>query len=284
MTIEMQAMQVFAPAKINLSLKILSRREDGFHEIETLIAPISLCDEINIQRKDGGQGIDFHCDDPSVPRAEDNLVVRAAKSFFAAMKMTPAVSIDLKKKIPHGAGLGGGSSDAAATLLALNRLFETKLSREELAKLGSDIGSDVPFFIFESAALCRGRGELVTPAQLPGQLSILLLKPDFVVATAWAYSRWHDSREIPGVTYAAQEFAGQTFVNDLERPVFEKFVFLAQLKMWLLKQPEVGATLMSGSGSTIFAVLPDSGRADELSKRAKAKIDSEVWTCACETC
>jgi len=284
MTIEMQAMQVFAPAKINLSLKILSRREDGFHEIETLIAPISLCDEINIERKKSGQGIDFHCDDPSVPRGEDNLVVRAAKSFFAAMKMTPAVSIDLKKKIPHGAGLGGGSSDAAATLLALNRLFETKLSREELAKLGSDIGSDVPFFIFESAALCRGRGELVTPAQLPGQLSILLLKPDFVVATAWAYSRWHDSREIPGVTYAAQEFAGQTFVNDLERPVFEKFVFLAQLKMWLLKQPEVGATLMSGSGSTIFAVLRDSGRADELSKRAKAKIDSELWTCACETC
>src|SRR5437870_1836886 len=279
----MQATQVFAPAKINLSLKILSRREDGFHEIETLIAPVSLHDEINIQRKKGGQGIDFHCDDPSVPRGEDNLVVRAAKSFFAAMKMTPAVSIDLKKKIPHGAGLGGGSSDAAATLLALNRLFETNLTREELAKLGSDIGSDVPFFIFESAATCRGRGELVTPVQLPAQLSILLLKPDFVVATAWAYSRWHDSREIPGVTYSAQEFAGQTFVNDLERPVFEKFVFLAQLKMWLLKQPEVGAALMSGSGSTIFAVMrPDVGHA-LLADRAKAELDPQLWTCACET-
>jgi 4-diphosphocytidyl-2-C-methyl-D-erythritol kinase len=120
--------------------------------------------------------------------------------------------------------------------------------------------------------------------QLPEQLSILLLKPDFVVATAWAYSRWHDSREIPGVTYSAQEFAGQTFLDDLERPVFEKFVFLAQLKMWLLKQREVGVALMSGSGSTIFAVLRDSGRANELAKRAKAKIDSELWTCACETC
>jgi len=284
MTIEMQAMQVFAPAKINLSLKILSRREDGFHEIETLIAPISLCDEINIERKKSGQGIDFHCDDPSVPRAEDNLVVRAANRFFAATKLTPATSIDLKKKIPHGAGLGGGSSDAAATLLALNRLFETKLSREELAKLGSDIGSDVPFFIFESAATCRGRGELVTPAQLPGQLSILLLKPDFVVATAWAYSRWHDSREIPGVTYAAQEFAGQTFVNDLERPVFEKFVFLAQLKMWLLKQPEVGAALMSGSGSTVFAVLRGGQDTEAIAERARDQLDPELWTCACETC
>jgi 4-diphosphocytidyl-2-C-methyl-D-erythritol kinase len=280
----MQATQVFAPAKINLSLKILSRREDGFHEIETLIAPVSLCDEINIQRKKGGQGIDFHCDDPSVPRAEDNLVVRAAKSFVAAMKMTSAVSIDLKKKIPHGAGLGGGSSDAATTLLALNRLFETNLTREELAKLGSDVGSDVPFFIFESTATCRGRGELVTPAQLPEQLPILLLKPDFVVATAWAYSRWHDSREIPGVTYAAQEFAGQTFVNDLERPVFEKFVFLAQLKMWLLKQPEVGAALMSGSGSTVFAVLREGQDTEAIAERARDQLDPELWTYACETC
>ena len=280
----MQATQVFAPAKINLSLKILSRREDGFHEIETLIAPVSFCDEINIQRKKGGQGIDFHCDDRSVPRGEDNLVVRAAKSFFAAMKMTSAVSIDLKKKIPHGAGLGGGSSDAATTLLALNRLFETNLTLEELAKLGSEIGSDIPFFIFESAAICRGRGDLVTPVQLPAQLPILLLKPDFVVATAWAYSRWHDSREIPGVTYAAQEFAGQTFVNDLERPVFEKFVFLAQLKMWLLKQPEVGAALMSGSGSTVFAVLREGQDTEAIAERARDQLDPELWTYACETC
>jgi 4-diphosphocytidyl-2-C-methyl-D-erythritol kinase len=280
----MQATQVFAPAKINLSLKILSRREDGFHEIETLIAPVSLHDEINIQRKKGGQGIDFHCDDPSVPRGRDNLVVRAAKSFFAAMKMTPAVSIDLKKKIPHGAGLGGGSSDAATTLLALNRLFETNLTREELAKLGSEIGSDVPFFIFESAAICRGRGELVTPMELPEQLSILLLKPDFVVATAWAYSRWHDSREIPGVAYSAQEFAGQTFVNDLERPVFEKFVFLAQLKMWSLRQPEVGAALMSGSGSTIFAVLREGRDTEAIAEGARDQLDPELWTCVCKTC
>jgi len=276
-------MQVFAPAKINLSLKVLRQRDDGFHEIETLIAPISLYDEITIDKTDNEKEIEFHCDDPLVPISDENLVVRAANRFFAATKLTPAVSIELKKKIPHGAGLGGGSSDAAATLLALNRLFETSLAREELARLGSKIGSDVPFFIFESAATCRGRGELVTPVQLPEQLPILLLKPGFAVATAWAYSRWDDSREIPGVTYAAQKFAGQTFVNDLERPVFEKFVFLAQLKMWLLKQPEVGATLMSGSGSTIFAVLRDRGGANELAKRAKAKIDSELWTCACET-
>src|SRR5260370_42109758 len=123
----MSTMQVFAPAKITLSLKGLRRRDDGFHEIETLIAPVSLHDEIKIDKIDVGKGVKFRCDDPSVSSGEDNLVVRVASSFFAATKLTPAVSIELKKKIAHGAGLGGGSSDAAATLLALNRLFETNL-------------------------------------------------------------------------------------------------------------------------------------------------------------
>src|SRR6184192_3807551 len=278
----MQTMQVLAPAKINLSLKILGDRGDGFHEIETLITPISLCDELRIKKNNSEKGIEFRCDDPTVPMGADNLVVRAAKSFFTATKLKPAVCVELQKKIPHGAGLGGGSSDAATTLLALNQLFETNLARDQLAKLGSTIGSDVPFFIFESAALCRGRGELVTPTELPERLSLLLLKPDFTVPTTWAYSRWHDSREIPGVTYAAQEFLGQTFVNDLERPAFEKFIFLAQLKMWLLRQPEVGAVLMSGSGSTIFAVMRPHVDVDLVAKRAR-EVDPELWICACQT-
>jgi 4-diphosphocytidyl-2-C-methyl-D-erythritol kinase len=283
MTIEMQGMQVFAPAKINLSLKILDRRSDGFHEVETLIAPITLCDQIEIEKSDSGKQIEFHCDDPSVPQGDDNLLVRAAKSFFAALKLKPAVCIKLKKKIPKGAGLGGGSSDAASTLLALNELFETKLPREALAQIAEPVGSDVPFFIFQSAAVCKRRGELVTPLKLKEKLSILLLKPEFGVPTAWAYSRWGNSREIPRVSYAAQEFDGQTFVNDLERSVFEKFVFLAQMKMWLLKQPEVGAALMSGSGSTVFAVLRENAPAERVAKRAKSELDPELWTCACET-
>ncbi len=276
-------MQALAPAKINLSLKILSRRDDGFHEIETFIAPISVCDEIKIERHSLKKGIEFQCDDPSVPAGDDNLIVRAAKSFFAATKLKPAVCIELRKKIPHGAGLGGGSSDAASTLLTLNELFETKLPRETLAKMVEAIGSDVPFFIFQSAALCKGRGELVTPVKLRERLSLLLLKPGFAVSTAWAYAHWRDSREIPSVSYAAQKFAGQSFMNDLEDPVFEKFIFLAQLKMWLRTQAEVGAALMSGSGSTMFAALRADADADLLAKRAKAELDPELWTCACET-
>ena len=276
-------MQVLAPAKINVSLKILGRRNDGFHEIETLIAPIALYDEIRINKGRSGKGIEFRCDDPSVPQGGDNLAVRAAKAFFEATKIDPAVSIELKKKIPHGAGLGGGSSDAASVLLALNKLFDVKLSREALAEMAAPIGSDVPFFIFQSAARCEGRGEIVTSVKLQRQFSILLLKPGFAISTAWAYSRWPSSREFPGARYEAQEFADQTFVNDLERPVFEKFVFLAQLKMWLLSQSEVSVALMSGSGSTVFAVMRDNADADSVATRAKTALDPELWTCACKT-
>jgi 4-diphosphocytidyl-2-C-methyl-D-erythritol kinase len=275
--------QVIAPAKINLSLRVLGRRSNGFHEIETLMAPISLCDEIKIEQHSGKQKVAFRCDDPSVPKGEDNIVVRAANLFFEKTRITSRISIALTKKIPHGAGLGGGSSDAASTLLALNNMFETNLPREALAKMAEIIGSDVPFFIFQSAAVCKGRGELVTPTRLREQLSVLLLKPEFGVSTQWAYARWRDSREIPGVSYTAQEFDGQMFVNDLELPVFEKFVFLAQLKMWLLKQPEVGAALMSGSGSTVFAVFRDDAGVDLLATRARAELDPELWTCAVRT-
>src|SRR5262249_36427580 len=267
MTIEMQRMQVRAPAKINLSLKILGRRNDGFHELDTLIAPISLYDEIRIDKSRSEEGIKFRCDDPSVPHGDDNLAFRAAKALFETTKIEPAVLIELKKRIPQGAGLGGGSSDAASVLLALNELFDMKLSREALAEMAKPIGSDVPFFIFQSAALCKGRGEIVMPVKLRRQFSILLLKPAFAVSTVWAYSRWQHSRDIPGVRYGAQEFADQTFVNDLERPVFQKFVFLAQLKTWLAGQPEVGAAIMSGSGSTMFAVMRDNVDADSVAKR-----------------
>ncbi len=247
------------------------------------MAPISLCDEIKIEKSDAKEGIEFHCDDASVPQRDDNLIVRAATGFFAATKLKPAVCVELQKKIPHGAGLGGGSSDAASTLLALNQLFETNLPREALSKIAETIGSDIPFFIFQSAALCKGRGELVTPLKLRQRLSLLLVKPGFVVPTSWAYHHWLGSREIPRNSYATQEFGEQTFVNDLERPAFEKFVFLAQLKMWLLKQPEVGAALMSGSGSATFAVLREHAEADHITERAKAELDPELWTCACET-
>jgi 4-diphosphocytidyl-2-C-methyl-D-erythritol kinase len=269
-------MQLFAPAKINLSFKILHRREDGFHEIETLMAPISLCDELTIEPNESG--FVFSVDDPRLSAGEDNLVVRAARSFFGDMQVEPRVRITLRKKIPHGAGLGGGSSDAASTLLGLNQLYGGRLPSSHLTNMAAGIGSDVPFFLVQSAAWCRGRGEIVEPAAVPS-MPLLLLKPQFGVSTAWAYQRRTDSRELPGVDFPAQSVGELSLQNDLERPVFEKHIFLAQMKSWLRGQPEVAAALMSGSGSTLFAVLRDSKSADAIAARAREELDPMLWTC-----
>jgi 4-diphosphocytidyl-2-C-methyl-D-erythritol kinase len=276
-------MQLRAPAKINLSFRILRRREDGFHEIETLMAPVSLSDAMTITATEHAGTIDFVCDDSSLPAGEDNLVVRAAQLFLQEVGKEAGLRIELQKNIPHGAGLGGGSSDAATTLLGLNELLSTGLSAEKLAGLAAQIGSDVPFFIYRSAAECRGRGELVTPRKLPTFLPLLLMKPSFGVPTPWAYSRWSDADELPGVDYAPQTVGDITLRNDLERPVFEKYVFIARLKMWLREQSEVAAAMMSGSGSTVFAVLRDSAGSEALAARAKTELDPELWTCACQT-
>jgi 4-diphosphocytidyl-2-C-methyl-D-erythritol kinase len=274
-------MQLYAPAKINLSFEIKGRREDSFHEIETLMTPISLRDRLTIEQTPGKEGVQFSCDDPSLPDGENNLVVRAAKLFQKAIGTAGGLRIALEKKIPHGAGLGGGSSDAASTLLGLNELFGTRFDQKNLIGLAAEIGSDVPFFIANTAAICRGRGELVSPISLPRSFNLLLLKPDFGVPTTWAYGRWKDSRELPEVNYAPQEFSGVRFVNDLERPVFEKYVVLGYLKTWLRRQPEVGAALMSGSGSTVFAVIRDGADANQLVARVRENVDRTLWACVC---
>ena len=276
-------MQLWAPAKVNLSFEVKCRRPDGFHEIETLMVPISLKDRLTIEISPADAGIRFSCDDPSLPTGDDNLVVSAAKLFREKTGNSAGIEITLEKKIPHGAGLGGGSSDAATTLMGLNDLLQAGLPQAELLKLAAELGSDVPFFIVRSAAVCRGRGEQVTPVPLPDNLRLLLLKPSFGVPTPWAYGKWKDSRELPGIDYSPQEIDGVRLVNDLERPVFEKFVFLAQLKSWLRKQPEVAAALMSGSGSTMFAILRGDAASEPLAARARSEIDPTLWSCECET-
>jgi 4-diphosphocytidyl-2-C-methyl-D-erythritol kinase len=167
-------------------------------------------------------------------------------------------------------------------LIGLNELLGAALSPAALLELAAQIGSDVPFFILQRAAVGRGRGEVVTPARLPGELKLLLVKPEFGVPTSWAYRRWKESRELPDVRYDAQEF-GVQFFNHLERPVFEKYVFLARLKMWLLQQTEVGAALLSGSGSAVFAALRNSADARLLAERIRSELDPQLWTCECRT-
>ncbi|MDB6149108.1 MAG: 4-diphosphocytidyl-2-C-methyl-D-erythritol kinase [Chthoniobacter sp.] len=275
-------MQILAPAKINLTLLIKGRRDDGFHEIESLICPISLFDTLEITSGESS-GIEFVCDDPTIPADETNLVVRAARLFCSSCGIDPHLHIELAKRIPHGAGLGGGSSDAAGTLFGLDRLFETDLTLDALSAMAAELGSDVPVFLHHSAAMVRGRGERVEPLSFPETLPLLLVKPPFGVPTPWAYQHWKDAQEVPGVRYAAQPFSWGSLQNDLERPVFEKYVFLALLKSWLLRQPETAGALLSGSGSTVFAVLREKAAGPALAERLLGEFGPDLWCCLAET-
>jgi len=268
--------QTTAPAKVNLTLRVLGKRPDGFHEIETLIVPVGLADTLTVEEAEEWS---FACDDPTVPGDEGNLAVRAARLFFKETGLNPAVHLRLTKRIPHGAGLGGGSSDAAAALRLLDEFYSTHLSHEVLIRLAAELGSDVPVFVEGKPAWCRGRGEIVEPADFARTLPILLLKPNFGIPTPWAYQHWKDSRPLEGVHYEPQEFPWGRLENDLERPVFEKYLVLAAMKEWLRAQPESAGALMSGSGSTMFAVLRESGTGQTLAKRAREMFGEELWTC-----
>ena len=198
-------MKIDSPAKINLFLHVIGKRPNGYHDIHSLMCGLTLYDTLTLDFQASKTTV--VCTHPAVPEDETNIAYRAAECFFDALGNSGGVCIDIEKRIPVAAGLGGGSSDAAATLTGLNELFGAPLAPEALHALAAEIGSDVPFFLAGSAAVCRGRGEIVEPIPFPHQLPLLLIKPGFGVPTPWAYSRWRDALEIPGISYAPQLFS-----------------------------------------------------------------------------
>jgi 4-diphosphocytidyl-2-C-methyl-D-erythritol kinase len=269
-------MKLRAPAKVNLHLRVLGKRPDGFHELETLMVPIDLADEITVETALGGH-ISVTCDDETIPTDESNLAFVAARKFLQSTNLRFDVRITIEKHIPSGAGLGGGSSDAAAVLVALDTLLETRLGPEALEAIAAQVGSDVPFFVRGRAAVCRGRGERMDPAPAIPATHLVLIKPAFAVETAWAYKKWSAARELPRVPYGAQDVGWTTVVNDLERPVFEKFLLLPVIKTWLCSQPDVFAAGMSGSGSTMFALPRNDANVDDLAARARSMFGDSTW-------
>jgi 4-diphosphocytidyl-2-C-methyl-D-erythritol kinase len=224
------------------------------------MVPITLADRLEINLR-ADHDVRLTCSDPSVPSDASNLGHRAAAAFAKHTGMKFGVDIHIEKNIPHGAGLGGGSSDAAAVLVALDRLLATKMPTEELERVAATLGSDIPFFISSQPAICRGRGEIIEPFEGLPPADILLVKPPFPIPTPWAYQAWANS-EKPSATF--QQFHGSvSLVNDLENPVFSKYLLLPVLKSALRAHPAVSAAMMSGSGSTIFAILRDSAQGIE---------------------
>lgn len=267
-----------APAKVNLSLRVQTRvREDGYHNVDILMAPIDLYDQLDFHNS---RTTTLLCDTPGVPTDESNLVFKAIREFEKAYGRKAKQRITLTKRIPHGAGLGGGSSDAATTLLAVNGILGTNYDLAELSAMAAQLGSDVPYFLTPTICRCKGRGEIVTPVpELAGWSSpIVLLKPAFGVSTPTAYKGLTCSRRLKGVSYGPQKVDDITLVNDLERPVFSKFPILARMKQWLLEQPGTRAALMSGSGSTMFALTETPEQARDIAARALQELDPTLFT------
>jgi len=274
-------MQIAAPAKINLNLSVLGRNgATGFHDIETWMVPVTLADELRVELR-GAPGITLSCSDPELDNGSGNLAWKAADLFLRETKHAGGAAIELHKHVPHGAGLGGGSSDAAAVLKALNEQAGRPLEDAGLEKLGAQLGSDVPFFIRAQAAMARGRGEILQPRLLQQPLDLLLIKPPFGVETVWAYHQWSKKKFCPGAWTAPQTHDGIEIYNELERPVFAKFTILAAVKQWLLEHSLVAAAAMSGSGSCLFAIIRDPRGADQLAAEACEEFGHTFWTAAC---
>lgn len=264
------------PAKINLSLRIFGKRDDGYHKVDILMAPIDLTDELDFHNS---RTTTLLCSAPGVPLDESNLILKAIREFEKAYGRKAKQRITVTKRIPMQAGLGGGSADAAITLRAVNEILGTQYDEEELHGMAAALGSDVPFFLNPVISRCTGRGEIVTPVPELSTWSspLVILKPAFGVSTPSAYKLFAGSRKIKGVPYDVQTVNGVELINDLERPVYAKFPYLAHLKLWLLQQSGVRAALLSGSGSSVFALTETLEQAQAIGVAARKELDASLF-------
>ena len=240
--------------------------------------PIGLYDSLEIKLSNQPS---FASNVPELTGSSSNLIIRATEVFNQAASINATYAIHLEKEIPIGAGLGGGSSNAAATLRLLNELHDAKLNWLQLEELAANLGSDVAFFLHGRSAWCTGRGERIEPRPFPDQLWICLFKPGFAVSTAEAYGAY---ARLPVTRRRGQETNTRwgKLRNDLEPAVMPKYLYLTTVKNWLQQQPETVFALMSGSGSTIFAIVQSQTEAEALRARFRQEFGDKTWTRACE--
>ena len=263
-----------APAKINIFLRVLRKRSDNYHDIASLIQKITLYDELRFSLRP--QGIILNCPDSDLPNTADNLVFRAARAIFDHANYTSGIEITLNKKIPQAAGLGGGSSDAASTLMAINEICSLNLKKIQLMEIGAKLGADVPFFIFSNAALAYGIGDKLKDIPNLPKLNLLLINPGFPLSTKVVYENLNLRLTREKINYSIPPiFTLRSVIselhNDLESVSLKMHPELENLKQLLLDHGAQGA-LMSGSGPTLFGIFIDENSA----KKALDSIKHEV--------
>jgi 4-diphosphocytidyl-2-C-methyl-D-erythritol kinase len=267
-----------SPAKVNLRLEILKKREDGYHELRTILQKINLHDLLHFSLKKE-RGISIKTNHPNLPVGKRNLVYQAVQSILKKSDYKGGVLIEIEKRIPLGAGLGGGSSNAATTLKAMNQLLKINLPKKELMAMGLEIGADVPFFFLEGAAIASGIGERLKKIELPG-LWFVLIYPNFEVSTRWAYQnfiltkrRFHFN--LHGLLRTPKEISNLLW-NDLEEVVSRECPQIGVMKKMLYSAGALGA-LMTGSGPTVFGVFSEEGGASEAYKKVKKMVRGRGW-------
>ena len=255
--------EISVPAKINLWLEVLRKRSDGYHDLSSLMLPVSVFDRITIDLREVG-GFEAICSHPGVPGDERNLAVRAAIAYGESAGVRTGGVIRIEKEIPVGAGLGGGSADAAGVLLALNSHFNQAVAPGDLEKIAAGLGADVPFFLHRRPALATGIGEKLEFEEGVPQYALVLIKPAMSVSTAWVYRNLKLTRgesKIKLNTFRDSPWLlGGVAENDLESVTLPRHPVLARIKNWLLARGAVVA-LMSGSGPTVFGVFESENEA-----------------------
>lgn len=276
------------PAKINLSLDVLRKREDGFHDIATVLCTIDLCDTLDFQQSaDLRLSLEGALDD--IPDDRRNLVMRAAQALRDRYRVTQAAAFHLSKRIPSGAGLGGGSSDAACTLKALNKMWDTGADSEGLAGVAKGIGSDVPFFLEGGCACATGRGEVLRRIDVVPDLNLCLIFPGVSISTAESYQRvvpidrpfeeTATARMIQALEARDGQRIESSLSNDFEEPVSNAYPEVAAAKSFLLDHGALGA-MMAGSGSAVFGIFADEPTASAAKEEAAKEF---AWAATAKT-
>lgn len=272
-----------APAKLNLSLVVHGRGTDGFHQLETVMATIGLCDTLTLTLSDQA-GIHLICRSDHCPGGPENLIWRSASLLAQYSEMEPAVTIELEKNIPIGGGLGGGSSDAASCLMGLNQLWDLNLAQNELAKIAEKLGSDVPFFLFAPTAFCQGRGEIIEPLTARCRRTVLLVLPNISAATARVFKHYQYHREqseqlarqarelIQSGDLNALAVCG---INNLASACFVQYEPLRILKE-NIEALGLKPLCLTGSGSTLFATFEQPDEAQKWSKTIQQELHVET--------
>lgn len=273
---------VCAYGKINLWLEVLRKRPDGYHDLSTLMLPVAVYDRLDVEVVH--RGMRLECPHPEVPKDDRNLVWRAAEAFFQRSGWRIGLHIRLQKGIPVGAGMGGGSADAAAVLTCLNRITPQRLSSQALHELARSLGADVPFFLLGAPALAAGIGDVLQPVSGLPKYPLVLIKPPFAVSTAWAYGSLKLTRGGSHIKIdtllACPHNPASCLENDLEDVVAERHPDIIAIKGWLRRNGAVGA-LMTGSGPTVFGIFETVGQAAAVAEEGRRVWPT--WWCAATT-